>query len=61
MPGVNPPSAELPESEAARYPLPGNERLRAEGKSDKAKGAVAGDIKDAARQGSKCRKELLGT
>jgi uncharacterized protein YjbJ (UPF0337 family) len=44
--------------------LTGNERLRAEGKSDKAKGAahkVAGDIKDAARQGSKSRKELQGT
>jgi uncharacterized protein YjbJ (UPF0337 family) len=44
--------------------LTGNERLRAEGKSDKAKGAdhkVAGDIKDAARQRSKSRKELLGT
>ena len=41
--------------------LTGNERLRAEGKSDKAKGAdhkVAGDIKDAARQRSKSRKEL---
>ncbi len=45
-------------------PPTGNERLRAEGKSDKAKGAahkVAGDIKDAARQRSKSRKELLGT
>jgi hypothetical protein len=33
MPGVNPPSAELPESEEARYPSPtGHERLRAESK-----------------------------
>jgi uncharacterized protein YjbJ (UPF0337 family) len=42
--------------------LTGDERLRAEGKLDKAKGTahkVAGDIKDTARHGSKSRKELL--
>ena len=63
MPGVNPPSGELPESEAARCPPTGDERLRAVGKlDDKAKGAahkVAGDVKDTAHHGSKSRKELL--
>ncbi len=34
MPGVNPPSGELPESEAARCPPTGDERLRAVGKLD---------------------------
>jgi uncharacterized protein YjbJ (UPF0337 family) len=40
----------------------GDERLRAEGKLDKAKGTArkaAGDIKDTARHGSKKRKEEL--
>ncbi len=43
-------------------PPTGDERLRAESKLDKAKGAahkVAGDVKDAAHHGSKSRKELL--
>jgi uncharacterized protein YjbJ (UPF0337 family) len=40
--------------------LTGDEKLRAEGKFDKAKGAahkVAGDVKDAARRSSKSRAE----